>query len=206
MTFRSHWRAITVVTGALLSYFSIEALGCACCTDPGEYRFTPNAPITDTHRFELEGMKFSSSARLYLTDAGEDAVKGISHVTEDYNLTAAFEARRWRLTFRSADGNSGTLTLPMPAKVSTLAADIHDGEPGAAPTLYKEWRLEGVATGDGIFRAGFAAPVKYALVLQGRGNRCDSADDFTHWRLEVSGKKASYAFFGDLVVPETGQE
>lgn len=206
ISFRSHRRAIAAVTAALVSFSALDAHGCACCTDPGEYDLTTNAPISDFHRTQLEGIKFGSHARLYLTDAGEDAVKGISNVTEENTLSAVFEARRWRLTFRSADGQSGVLTLPMPAKISTLAADIHDGEPGAAPTLYKEWRIEGAATGDGIFRAGFAAPVKYTLVLQGRGNRCDSADDFTHWRLELSGKKASYAFFGDLVVPGTDQE
>ena len=187
-------------------FSAINAPGCACCTDPGEYDSTTNALISDFQRTQLEGVKFNSSARLYLTDAGEDGVKGISNVTEENTLSAAFEAGRWRFDFRSADGQSGVLTLPMPAKISTLAADIHDGEPGAAPTLYKEWRLEGVATGDGIFRGGFAAPVKYTLVFQGRGNRCDSGDDFTHWRLALSGKKASYAFFGDLVVPGNGQE
>jgi hypothetical protein len=192
--------------GAVVSFIASNAHGCACCTDPGEYSFTSNAPVSDFHRAQLEGIKFASPARLYLTDAGEDAVKGINNVTEEYPLSAAFEARRWRLTFQSADGHPGVLTLPMPARITTLAADIHDGEPGAAPSLYKEWRLEGVATGDGIFRAGFAAPVKYTLIFQGRGNRCDSGDDFTHWRLELSGKKASYAFFGDLVVPATGQE
>ena len=207
MTFLpSHWRRFGVVTAALIFFSVIDAHGCACCTDPGEYDLTTNAPLSDFHRAQLEGIKFGASAQLYLTDAGEDTVKGISNVTQENTLSAVFEARRWRLTFRSADGQSGSLTLPMPAKISTLAADIRDGEPGAAPSLYKEWRLEGVATGDGIFRAGFAAPAKYTLVLQGRGNRCDSGDDFTHWRLEVAGKKASYAFFGDLVGPETGQE
>jgi hypothetical protein len=203
---RSRCLAIAALTAALVSFFGISAPGCACCTDPGEYSFVPNTPIRDFHRAQLEGIKFGSSARLYLTDAGEDAVKGISSVTDENTLSAVFEARRWRLTFRSADGHTGALTLPMPAKVSTLAADIHDGEPGAAPVLYKEWRLEGVPTGDGIFQPGFAAPVKYILIFQGRGNRCDSGDDFTHWRLEISGKKASYAFFGDLVVPGNGQE
>lgn len=203
---RSRCLAIAALTGALVSLSAINAPGCACCTDPGEYSFAPNTAISDFHRAQLEGIKFGPAARLFLTDAGEDAVKGISSVTEENTLSADFEARRWRLTFRSADGQAGVLTLPMPAKISTLAVDIHDGEPGAAPALYKEWRLEGVPTGDGIFRASFTAPVKYTLIFQGRGNRCDSGDDFTHWRLEISGKKASYAFFGDLVAPGNGQE
>jgi hypothetical protein len=36
------------------------------------------------------------------------------------------------------------------------------------------------------------------LVLQGRGNGCDNAGDFGNWRLQVSGEKADYAFYGKL--------
>jgi hypothetical protein len=88
MTFlRSHWRAIAALTGALVSVSALEAHGCACCTDPGEYDLTTNAPINDFHRTQLEGIKFGSRARLYLTDAGEDAIKGISNVTEENTLS-----------------------------------------------------------------------------------------------------------------------
>ena len=65
------------------------------------------------------------------------------------------------------------------------------------------WRFEGVASGDGIFKSGFTALARYTLVFQGGGNSCDSATDFTHWRLEISGGKASYAFFGELVSDAT---
>jgi hypothetical protein len=38
-------------------------------------------------------------------------------------------------------------------------------------------------------------------VLQGRGNSCDGAEDFTHWQLKIAGKKADYAFYGELGAP-----
>lgn len=197
-----HQSSKGAVTAAFFLCSLIDLQACACCTDPGEYRLKTNHRVGESERAQLDGMKFASAAQLYLTDAGEEVVKGLSSISETNGVTAVLEPKRWRLTFRAEDGQSGVLTLPVPSKMTTLAADIHDEEAGKSPRLYKEWRFEGVATGDGIFRAGFAAPARYTLVFQGRGNRCDNGEDFTHWRLEVSGKKASYAFFGDLVAAE----
>ena len=84
--------------------------------------------------------------------------------------------------------------------MTRFSADLHDSEDRKqGPILYKEWRCAGVAKGDGIFEKGFTAPARYTLIFQGRGNRCDNGEDFTHWRLEISGAKASYAFFGKLL-------
>jgi hypothetical protein len=146
-------------------------------------------------------MKFGSTAQLYLTDAGEDEVKGVASISQSNGLTATLEPKQWRLTFRAENGKSGVLTLPLPSKMTAFAADINEEgtSGGGGPVLYKEWRFEGSATGDGIFQAGFASPARYTLIFQGRGNKCDNGEDFTHWRLEISGKKAAYSFFGELV-------
>ena len=197
--FRNSRCSVAAITGSLFLFSVIDAPACACCTDPGEYRLTPNQSVGEYERTQLGGMKFDSAAQLYLTDAGEDEVKGLGSISQKNTVSAVLEAKRWRLTFQAEDGKTGVLTLPVPSKMTAFAADIHDGEAEEAPRLYKEWRFEGNATGDGIFQAGFAAPARYILVFQGRGNRCDNGGDFTHWRLEVSGKKASYAFFGELV-------
>jgi hypothetical protein len=37
------------------------------------------------------------------------------------------------------------------------------------------------------------------LIVQGRGNSCTSAGDFSHWTLVMQGPKANYSLFGDLV-------
>ncbi|MEP6955313.1 MAG: hypothetical protein ABI883_00690 [Chthoniobacterales bacterium] len=188
-----------MVIWALILFSGAKAQACACCSDPGEYRLEPNKPVGDYERAQLEGMKFAPAARLYLTDAGREEVKGLGSVSPENTVSAVLEPKRWRLTFRTEDGQTGVLTLPLPPKMTAFAVDIHDEEPEQARRLYKEWRFEGVPARDGIFNLGFAAPVRYTLIFQGRGNRCDNGEDFTHWRLEISGKKVSYAFFGELV-------
>ena len=83
----------------------------------------------------------------------------------------------------------------------SFKVDTHENdnaESGLGPVLYKEWRFEGTVSGTGIFKTGMAPMTKYFLVFQGRGNLCDSAGDFTDWRLEITGKKASYAFYGKI--------
>ncbi|MFL6499486.1 MAG: hypothetical protein ACJ8LL_02060 [Candidatus Udaeobacter sp.] len=188
-----------MITGALLIFATLKTNGCACCTEPGQYRLGVNQPLSDYQRAQLDEMKFAFTARLFLTDVGEDAVKGLGSISEQNSVRAVREPKRWRLTFRAEDGQTGVLTILVPTRMTAFAADIHDGAPGKSPALYKEWRFEGVASGDGIFKSGFIAPARYTLVFQGRGNSCDNAADFTHWRLEIAGRKASYAFFGDLV-------
>ncbi len=88
----------------------------------------------------------------------------------------------------------------MPSQMVTFKVDIHDEDDRPnGPILYKEFRFKGnVSGGTGIFRSSIARPSTYFLVFQGRGNGCDNASDFTHWRLEVSGPRADYAFYGKL--------
>jgi hypothetical protein len=151
---------------------------------------------------QIKGIEFGSAAQLFSVDGPdlEDQIKGLATLSENYTVTVVAEPKQWRLKFRAEDGKSGELILPLPSKVATFAVDIHNGETNfvGQPLLYKEWRLEGRATGNEMFKEGFTAPARYTLIFQGRGNRCDGADDFTHWRLQISGKKADYAFYGEL--------
>jgi hypothetical protein len=61
--------------------------------------------------------------------------------------------------------------------------------------------LKGRLTGRAFFKAGITAGTKYLLVFQGRGNSCDVAENFTHWQLKITGKKADYSFYGELGAP-----
>ena len=162
----------------------------------------PNEPLSGYLLDQIKGIEFASAAQLFLVDGPEPEaqVKGLAHISNNYVVSAEAKAKQWRFKFRAEDGRSGELILPLPSKFAKFAVDIHNGETNAAgePLLYKEWRLEGRAMGNEMFKEGLAAPARYALIFQGRGNRCDNADDFTHWRLEISGKKAAYAFFGEL--------
>jgi hypothetical protein len=177
-------------------------LACACCSNTGDYFISFSKP----RAYELDLMKtmrFGGTARLYLTEAGpEEGGKGLAGAAESYALDGSLVGGAWKLTFRDA-GKSGTLSLPLPPKMLSYKADIRDGQTsaGGGPLLYKEWRFEGPVSGTGLFRAGAPAPAKYLLVLQGRGNGCDNAEDFRHWRLQITGRQVEYAFYGELAAP-----
>ena len=179
-----------------------QVWACACCAESGQYSISMTKP--DNYKLGLmKRIHFANAARLFTGEADvEDAVKGLAHPAEKYSLSGSLITGTWKFFFRDGD-HLGSLDLLLPAKFLSYSADIHDGQigGGGGPLLYKEWRFEGVVYGSGVFRGGLTAPAKYFLVFQGRGNNCDNAEDFTHWRLEVTGRKASYAFFGELAKP-----
>ena len=188
---------------AILLLLPGGARSCACCSNEGDYYISFARP--SAYELSLLGqVRFGGTAHLYLTEADmEESARGLAHRAERYTLGGSLAGKAWRLVFR--DGNkTGTLTLPLPAKMLSYTADIRDGRTsaGGGPLLYKEWRFEGTARGTGFFRDGIAPATKYLLVLQGRGNGCQNAEDFTHWRLQVTGRKAEYAFYGQLANPQ----
>ena len=181
-----------------LALIPVQAWACACCSDEGEYRISFHKPSS----YELglmKEMRFGKSANLIETQANvAEELKSPSSQANNYSLIATLAGGVWKLNFR--DGNkSGMLSLPLPPKMLSYVVDTHDGQqsPGGGPVLYKEWRFEGRADGQGFFKS--STPSTYFLVLQGRGNRCDNAEDFSHWRLELKGPRARYAFFGELI-------
>jgi len=100
----------------------------------------------------------------------------------------------------SPGGGSGSLSLRLPQKISIFEVDPRDGpDQGTGPALYKEWKLTGEVTGTGAFSPTNGAKQVLTLILQGRGNSCTSAADFTHWTLVTEGPKGSYRLFGELV-------
>jgi len=154
---------------------------------------------------EMKRIRFGTKADLWTGEAdAEDAAKGLSRPADTYSLSGSLVGNVWKLTFRNGD-DSGTLDLPLPARMLRFAADIHDGrlkEPGfPEPVLYKEWRFEGEVNGTGVFKDGITARTKYLLVFQGQGNSCDGAENFTHWQLKITGKNADYSFYGELGTP-----
>ena len=195
-----------------VAFLPINVLACACCAEEGEYRIRTEKP--DSYKLELlNDVKFDQAAYLYMNEAGFDLLKGLDSIKKDFesdswvatpgrfDLSNVFAAKTWKFNFQTPTGKTGTLTLPLPTQMLSFTADIHDGKNGGGggPLLYKEWRFKGtVQSGNGFFQAGITKPTTYFLVLQGRGNNCDNTEDFSHWRLEINGKKASYAYFGKL--------
>ena len=196
-------RLFTFITIVILLLLPHRVWACACCAHPGEYEIDFAKP-NEFELAEIKRIRFGTKAELWTGEAdAEVAAEGLTHPAYDYSLSGSLIGNVWKLTFRNGD-ESGTLDLPLPAKMLRFAADIHGelAKPGfGEPLLYKEWRFEGEVHGTGVFKAGITAGTKYRLVFQGRGNSCDGAENFKHWQLKITGKKADYAFYGELGTP-----
>lgn len=201
---------VLVVFSAFMLFLPADVFACACCAESGEYIIRTAKP-TEYELELLSEMKFNEAAELFMTAGENDYLKGLKSIQKDFesanyaedffSLTNIFAAKTWKFNFKIKTGKTGTLVLPLPVQMLSFKADIHDGKQGGGggPLLYKEWRFKGnVQTGNGFFRSSIIYPTTYFLVLQGRGNNCDNAEDFTNWRLEITGKNAGYAFFGKM--------
>lgn len=187
----------TLFSAVVILEASTITFACACCADRGQYWVYTNSPDAYTLGL-LRDMRMESGVELFLTDS-EDDTKGIGKLGwEDLSLVDAFANNTWTITIKSATGKSGTLILPRPARMTIKKIDIHDKDEGD-PVVYIEFVFYGIVrSGGGEFRNGIVRPTTYTLIFQGRGNNCDNAEDFTHWRLQVAGAKAAYAFYGKM--------
>jgi hypothetical protein len=193
-----------------IALLPLSGIACACCAEPGTYHLWTAKPAGYTLDVIRE-MAFSKPADLYMTEAGFDMIKGLDPIKAEYesdawtadssfDLVASFTGKLWTFNIKTPKGRSATFVLPMPTQMVTYKVDIHDEEDRPnGPMLYKEFRFKGlVSSAGGFARSGFARGTTYFLVFQGRGNGCDNASDFTHWRLEINGPRADYAFYGKL--------
>jgi hypothetical protein len=186
----------------VLTLFSLPVKAadyCACCAEPGQYSISVRKP----ENFELEILKELqfATANLYTNAGSPENIKGISGLRDSYSVNGVFQNRVWKFNFTDDNRKNGSLLLPMPATMTAFEADLFDREENqsAGPILYKEWRFKyKVRQGTGIFQTGIAPLTEYFLVLQGRGNNCASSEDFKNWRLEITGRKAGFAFYGKL--------
>lgn len=201
---------ISLFVAGLVILFPIRSLACACCAEPGTYFLNTSKP----RGYSLDVVRdftFERPADLYMTEAGFDMIDGLDPIKKEYesdtwtfethfDLAASFTRNVWRFNLKTPKGAVGTLVLPMPAQMVTYKVDIHDEENRPnGPLLYKEFRFKGSpSSATGFTRSASIRGTTYFLVFQGRGNGCDNASDFTHWRLEIDGPKADYAFYGKL--------
>lgn len=177
---------------------SQDAIACACCTSTGE-RFDLVTKVDKYHVEELQRVRFDGKAVLFLGEAEPEMVKGISTPAARYELKTDWQNNRMVFLFRDQAQHAGTLSVAMPRTISIFSVDPRPQSEGPrGPALYKEWRLTSPAAGTGIFTPGIRAGQNLTLVLQGSGNNCTSANDFSHWMLVMDGPKAKYHFFGGL--------
>jgi hypothetical protein len=177
-----------------------DAHACACCTSVGQRNV--GVSRLDSYKVgEITKLQFATEATLFTGEADPRDVRGIEAPASRYALAVTWQENRLTFKFRDQTGKEGTLTLPRPTTVSVFEVDprTQPVEGGSGPVLYKEWKLMGRPSGTGIFAPSLGAGQLLSLILQGRGNSCTTAADFTHWTLAMAGPKGSYAFFGDLV-------
>jgi hypothetical protein len=193
---------LAAVSGVALFAYAPASRACACCADAGE-RIETTAPLQSFERAELERMRLGKQAKLFLTAAGFSGVSGISNPSDVYDVALTRQGNRWTFTFKDGSGKTGSLAFALPAVIESFFVDPHDGvqSRGGGPLLFKEWRLSAPLAATGVFAAGMAGAPTVRFVVQGRGNVCTSAEQFTSWMLVVSGPKASYALHGSLAVP-----
>jgi hypothetical protein len=173
-----------------------KPLVCACCAEEGEW-YERSARITETQLHELNRVRFSPTANTYQTPADDN------DLSVSYALTQVRSGRRWELKFRDEQGKTGTLSFMLPGTALFYGADMQDRPPGGVgPSLYKEWRFSGTARVTGVLKKGLAGAARFRLILQGRGNNCEQAEDFKNWILQVSGPRRAYAFYGSLNNPD----
>ncbi|MBW4510506.1 MAG: hypothetical protein KME64_28920 [Scytonematopsis contorta HA4267-MV1] len=177
--------------------FPSSVYACACCTNAGEWsQFSQG--IDDFEFKEINRLKFSPSAKMLQTARGENI--GVSSNSVNYTLSLNKKQRVWNFLFKDEKGKTGTLSLTIPKSGVSFRTDLYDNKQGGGggPLLYKELRLEGKVTGNGIFSQGITPDAKFRLVLQGRGGSCMSAEDFKTWNLQVFGSRANFAFYSSF--------
>jgi hypothetical protein len=177
-----------------------DAFGCACCTDAGQ-RHVGIEKLDSFKLGEIQKVRFARQARLFLSDAGFEGIKGIVSPSEWYELQVSQENGGFAFSLRDQAGGRGVLSLSKVESVSVFEVDPRDTalRDGSGPRLYKEWKLTSKLRGTGIFAPGMTGGAFITLILQGHGNSCTSSEDFTHWTVVVQGPHAAYSFFGDLL-------
>lgn len=191
--------ATIFVLGQFSPAFISFALACACCTNDGQ-RNVATVALDSGKRQEIESLRFADKATVFTGEGDVDGVEGIAAPSPTYKLAAKWVDDRLVLSFRDGSGHTGTLSLARPGTMSVFEVDPRDRpDKGQGPRLYKEWKLSAPAAGSGVFAPGLAPRQTLTLILQGSGNSCTSAIDFSHWTVVMQGPKANYTLFGDLV-------
>lgn len=186
----------------ILFVFAMQkpGLACACCTSEAQ-RTVEVENFAPKYGSEFEKLKFRKEAKLKLGEGYEEGINGLDNPEEAFNVAVTRQKDRYVFTLKDSKGRGGNLTLVLPKTVSIFEVDTRDDQEktGHGPRLYKEWKLTGNVTGDGIFKNSAGPNRRVTLVLHGRGASCTEARDFKFWTLMVHAPKTeTYTFFGEL--------
>jgi hypothetical protein len=181
---------------ALLAFPS-NAYACACCADAGQWS-QASRKIADSEFKEINSLQFAPNPKLFFNASGDDGIRGISPISSSYTLSVTKKQRNWNLLFKDGSGKTGNLNFTIPQSMVDFRTHFFGNQEGGGggPVLYKEFRLEGKVTGNGIFSRGITSDAKYRLVLQGKGGNCTVGSEFKSWNLQVFGSRARFSFYG----------
>lgn len=203
-----HDGALVVVQALFVAWAALVLLpspahACACCTEIGQ-RHVATDKLEGYRRDEIARLRFAPTATLFTGAADPQDLKGLQATTSSYDLEVRRTGGDIVFAFRDNGKPSGTLALTWPEQMSIFEVDPRTDtrEGGLGPRLYKEWRLTGKLVGTGIFAPSNHDATRITLILQGGGNSCTSAEDFTAWTLVVDGPNAAYSFLGAFVPPQ----
>lgn len=174
-----------------------QILACACCAERGDY-YLRESVAAEYQSAEINRIGLASA--LLHTDAGyPETIVGISPLGDSFSVRGTLTGKAFRFEFTDDQSRKAVLTLTRPEKIEVFGVDQDPLSESNTVILYKEIRFKSkVASATGFLNKGIDAGTRYSLILQGRGNHCTSAEDFSSYILQVKGKNASYSFFGKL--------
>lgn len=195
------------INGILMSiavfavFLPSQVLACACCAERGDYYLRESVP-GEYQMAEIQRIGLASS--VLHTDAGyPESIVGISPLGESFSIKGTLAGKAFRFEFTDDKSRGGVLTLTIPKVIEEFGVDQDPLSESSTVILYKEVRFKSkVESATGFLEKGIDSETVYNLILQGRGNHCTAAEDFSSYILQVKGKNASYSFFGRLNASE----
>lgn len=172
------------------------ALACACCADVGQR--TEMVVVIDAFlASELERLRPEPIAVIRNAAGGEDIAATL--VIEKIEGV-------WVFSFTTINGAVGTLSARMPQTLDFIAVDETPTVARQNVELAKVATLASATVATGFFAGDAGTAAAQAIMsIEGRGNNCTDAAQFTGWRVDVNVGDDSYQIFGALgpVAPES---
>ncbi len=192
---------LLIVVALLSVLLPVRVFACACCAEPGDY-YEDESDFSGHMLSEVE--KIGLATATLHTDAGfPESIKGFEPLGESFSIDGFLKGQTWVFELTDAASKKSVLILWRPQRIVEFGVDQNPVEEDRSVTLYKELRIKyRVQSATGFLKDSIDAETTFNLVLQGRGNRCLNASDFSTYILQINGNKADYSFFGKLKISE----
>lgn len=188
---------LVLVFALLSAILPVRALACACCAERGDY-FEHESAFSDYEVNETARLRLGSSI-LRTDDGYPESIRGIESLSENYTINGILKGEVWSLELTGDNSKKAVLNLWRPSHVVSFGVDQNPLDESNSVILYRELRFKNrVMSATGFLENGIDSETTFSLILQGRGNGCMNASDFSTYILQIKGNKADYSFFGKL--------